>query len=276
MPPSRSARRTGFSAGAPESSWMITNTSSKRLPMASGAAQPVNASATALTCVMRPCSSVASTASPMLPRVTVKCCSDSASARALRRQLSFNALMTTPSATKATRPSPSLGFDTAHERPGVNQKYSAAAADTAVATIPGQNPPSHALNMTAGNNVMNGSFVSHSGSSERRATIPAAAMRMAIPYRDATDSVLTRTDSRRIGRDGLTGRADSIGGITRVASDRRRRSGARHGCGRRPQYDVSPGRDRGMVEARPPLRGRASSPILVTADVRVRAACRSG
>ena len=132
----------------------MRNTSSAGLPNASAVDHPVRPSATAFRRVTRPSASVVITASPMLPSVTSRLCSDAARERTPWRHASFNALITMPTKTNTRRPNHSLESATAHERPGATQKYAAAMPAVNVVTIPGPAPPAHALSMMAGNDVI--------------------------------------------------------------------------------------------------------------------------
>ncbi len=146
----------------------MTNTSCSGLPNASAVDHPVRLSATAFRRVTRPWSSVVITASPMLPSVTSRLSSDETSERTPWRHASFNTLITRPTKTNTTRPNHSLESAIDHERPGATQKYAAAMPAVSVVTIPGPAPPAHALSMMAGNSVMYGSLVCHTGSRARR------------------------------------------------------------------------------------------------------------
>ncbi len=97
-----------------------------------------------------------------------------------RRHVSFKPLIKPPMTTEMRRPTTSPGSLILKESTGGIQKYSAAIAESRVVTMPGQNPPNHALTMMAGNIVMRGSVTPHSGSRARRSEIPAAAAMTAI------------------------------------------------------------------------------------------------
>src|SRR5690242_7018910 len=83
--------------------------------------------------------------------------------------------MTRPIETNSRRATTSPGFDACERSKGTNQRYATSPADANVATRPGPKPPNHALNITAGKNVISGMRYPNSECS----AAPAAAAEMA-------------------------------------------------------------------------------------------------